>query len=110
MVLSLALYLIGLAQWGRNLRENGATIQRRRLYGLAAAFLPVVFGLSSLIRFETRRTDAVAFTLGWSLVVGFLGYLTVVHCPKWLVGKYGQSEAERKMQEARQHMLRNLER
>lgn len=110
MVLSLVLYLIGLAQWGRHLREKRATIQRRRLYGLAAAFLPVVFGLSSVMQFETKPTDAVAFTLGWSLLVGFLGYLTVVHCPKWLVGKYGQSEAERKMQEARQHMLRNLKR
>jgi hypothetical protein len=108
MVLSLILYLIGLAQWGRNLREKGTTIKRRRLYGLAAALLPVVFGLSSLMRFETRPTDAVAFTLGWSLLVGFLGYLTVVHCPKWLVGKYGQSEAERKIDEARQHMLKNL--
>ena len=110
MVLSLALYLIGLAQWGRNLREKRATIQRRRVYGLAAAFLPVVFGVISVMRVETKPTDAVAFTLGWSILVGVLGYLTVVHCPEWLVGKYGQSDAERKMQEVREHMLRNLKR
>lgn len=110
MVLSLALYLISLAQWGRNLREKRATIKRRRLYGLGAAFLPVVFGLSSVMRFETKPTDAAAFTLGWSLLVGLLGYLTVVHCPEWIVGKYGQSEVERKMQEAREHMLRNIKR
>lgn len=84
-VFGLAVYLMGLARWGKSLKAKNATSKARRIYGLLGAtpmlLVPVVFG--------GGPTDggAILFVWAWFVACATLGYTTVAHAPLWIVGK-----------------------
>lgn len=75
MVLWLAFYLVGCASWGRRLQSRNATLRQRRIRGLivAAAWLVLYLGGNT-------------FQYAMGAVGGVLGYVTIVHIPRWIVG------------------------
>lgn len=76
-ILGLALWLIALAKWGRSLQAKNATLRRKRIYGVVLAtpmlLMPLLFG-------------GGAFLFVWCAACAVLGYVTVVHAPRWIVG------------------------
>lgn len=80
----LAIYLYGSGKWGRSLRAKNTTLARRRVYGVLAASPWIIYGMLLVI--------PPSFSLGGVLLAAFfvlcgaLGYVTVVHAPRWIVG------------------------
>ncbi len=84
MFFGLAFYLMALAKWGKSLKEKNATLGRRRAYGLLAA-APSFIGLAMY--------GWNVFMLAWAVICATLGYLTVAHAPRWIVGAPKPPEA-----------------
>ena len=78
MIFSLALYLIGCAGWAKRLITSETLLRKRQLHGAIIGSLPLVMA----VVFH----PANIYVYAWSLIVGILGYITVVYRPKWIVG------------------------
>jgi hypothetical protein len=84
-VLGLALYLWGLANRGKSLKDKNATLRSRRIYGIVFAspmlIAPLYFSFAG-----TLGGWGILFVWVWSVTCAVLGYITVAHAPKWIVG------------------------
>lgn len=86
-ILGLALYLMALASWAKQLRAKNTPLPKRRVAGIAAAFLPLLWYAYLIYEAHGNVVVWLAITLlVWSVCVAILGYITVVHAPKWIVG------------------------
>jgi hypothetical protein len=81
-IFGLAFYLIALAKWAKNLQEKNVPLGRRRIYGVIAALPMLVVPL--FIGNASPTVTAIFFA--WCVAWAILGYVTVVHRPKWIVG------------------------
>ena len=84
MALGLALYLMALGKWGKNLKAKNSPLGRRRLYGFLAALpsiaAPFYYG------YGDYTSGLFLFMLVWCVIVAILGFITVAYAPKWIVG------------------------
>ncbi len=76
-ILGLALYLMGLAKWGKSLQAKNASVGRKRMYGVIAA-------VPMLVAWLFYGGGLILFA--WCVACGVLGYITVAHAPRWIVG------------------------
>jgi len=79
-VLMLALYVSGLAKWGKSLQAKGVPLRKRRIYGL------VVVALTLFMPLLRGGYGGSVFLFAVFCAWAVLGYITLVHTPRWIVG------------------------
>jgi len=83
--LGLVLYLWALAKRGKSLKAKHATPESRRTYGILFA-APMLIAPLYLSFSDTLGGWGILFVWVLCAACAVLGYITVAHAPKWIVG------------------------